>query len=368
MVYAILSDLHANESALRHVLADARANGAERVVCLGDIVGYGPLPRETLALIRREAALVLAGNHDDAVTGRIDASSFIDLAGDAVRRHRDALSSADLAWLGSLPYTGAIEGACATHGDLTSPQDFCYVESEDDARANFEATDAQLVFVGHTHVPALFVTGQSGAVYAVAPQDFTLEDGKRYIVNPGSVGYPRESHGECHSSYVLYDSCARTVTFRFLPFSVASVLQRGTGPGRLRRRLIFLGLLLTAAVGIAAYLLAPRTQVVNRIAVTQVSADEDPAKIVSRQTLAIAPADRKVCANLRLDQQSAPVQLCISFIDATNRVLIAYRDLVKRSSAKKYAVPDGATAARFILLKTGAAQPAVRQFSPSAQP
>ncbi|MBQ6137338.1 MAG: metallophosphoesterase family protein, partial [Kiritimatiellae bacterium] len=219
MRYAVISDLHANEQALRHTLDDIARQGADRIVCLGDVVGYGPLPVETVALARRRCDVVLAGNHDDAVSGRGDASSFINLAGDAVERHRDALSREDRAWLASLPYTCELEGAVAAHGDVADPEKFYYVDSPEDAVANFNATDAQLVFVGHTHEPAIFVVGRSGTALRAPAQDFTIEDHKRYIVNPGSVGYPREAGGECHSSYVIYDSSARTVTFRYLPFS-----------------------------------------------------------------------------------------------------------------------------------------------------
>ena len=197
MKYAVISDLHANESALRRVLADAKSHGADRVVCLGDIVGYGPLPAETLALARKSCVATVAGNHDDAVCGRHGDDTFTGLARDAVRRHREALQPADIAWLKSLPYTCEFGRAVAAHGDLFDPQKFYYVENESDAAATFDATDAQLVFVGHTHVPAIFLVGRSGNVYKTEPQDFTLEDGKRYIVNPGSVGYPRESGGKC---------------------------------------------------------------------------------------------------------------------------------------------------------------------------
>ena len=80
MRYAIISDIHANLEALERVLADAKSCGAERIICLGDVVGYGPRPAETLARVRSACAAIVAGNHDDAVSGRMDASDFIDLA------------------------------------------------------------------------------------------------------------------------------------------------------------------------------------------------------------------------------------------------------------------------------------------------
>jgi hypothetical protein len=111
MKFAIVSDLHANLTAFERVLKDAAECGADRVVCLGDIVGYGPLPEETLLLARKTLFLAVSGNHDDAVSGRLDAQEFIDLAQDAVERHRQQLSNESLSYLKSLPHTAEIEGA-----------------------------------------------------------------------------------------------------------------------------------------------------------------------------------------------------------------------------------------------------------------
>ena len=143
MRYAIISDIHANESALRHVLADAAELDVDQVVCLGDVVGYGPLPKDALALVRKSCSIVLAGNHDDAVSRRRGADDFIDLAGDAVKRHRDTLGSSELGWLKNLPYACKLEGAIAAHGDFTNPPDFNYVDDEASATANFKTVDAQ---------------------------------------------------------------------------------------------------------------------------------------------------------------------------------------------------------------------------------
>ena len=226
MVYAIISDVHANAIALSAVLDDARLCGAMKILCLGDVVGYGPEPESTAAAIRSRAALTLAGNHDDAVSGRLDASGFIDLAADAVSRHREALSEESLTWLKSLPYVYKGKSFWCAHGDFTSPDTFEYVSGENEAAANFAATEVQLMFVGHSHVPGIFLTGSSGRIYSLPPTDFTMEAGKRYIVNPGSVGYPRTDGNICESTYVLYDDSEKTVTFRRIPFTDVSVKHR----------------------------------------------------------------------------------------------------------------------------------------------
>lgn len=357
MKYALVSDIHANLDAFEKVLEDARALGAGEIVCLGDVVGYGPRPAETLARVRETCPVVLAGNHDDAVSGRGDSSSFIDLAGDAVQRHREALSPDDLAWLKGLPYTATIDGAVCTHGDFVDPPRFYYVEDAKDAAANFGATDAQLAFAGHTHVPGIFLVGRSGTVYRTGAQDFTLEDGKRYIVNPGSVGYPRESNGRCCSSYVLYDAAARTVTFRFLPFSVASVMQRGLSPKRTRKAVLALLAAAAALVaGVAAFLLAPKVEVA-----------EDPALLLDTRTLPLADDLRHVRANLELARGSVPVLLRATFTDADGAPLATESITVRKSSTKEMKVPAGARQVLFDALKVKPEdKPVLQSFAPTA--
>jgi len=230
--YAILSDVHANEAALRAVLLDAADARAERFVCLGDVLGYGPDPVAALELVHRSCHVCLAGNHDDAVSGRFPAADFTDFAAAAVRRHRARLSDAAVAWLRRLPHVCDFPGpngfACA-HGDLSDPKNFNYVLEPRDALPSWGARPEQLLFVGHTHAPGIFVLGSSGAPHALAPMDFVLEDGKRYLVNVGSVGYPRS--GVCRSFYCIYDDCSRTVFFRSLPFDLEGYRAKMNGQG-----------------------------------------------------------------------------------------------------------------------------------------
>jgi predicted phosphodiesterase len=368
MRYAVISDVHANLEALRQVLDDAAACGAESVVCLGDVVGYGPLPVETVVRVREACALVLAGNHDDAVSGRGDASAFNGLAADAVTRHREALSAADLDWLKALPYVGELDGAILAHGDFVDPEKFYYVDDAEGAAANFAATDAQLMFVGHTHTPALAVVGDSGTAHVAPAQDFTLEPNKRYIVNPGSVGYPRETNGVCLSSYVVYDSAAKTVEFRYLPFSVSSVMPRGRATARRRRAILACVALGAAAAAAAAVFFAkPATRTVTKTEtkVVEVEKAEDPALVLATRERALRPGDKKVRANLKVED--GPVELMIEFRDAGGRrVGDVFRRTIKSSYKTAHAVPDGACAAVFTVRKpTREASPRVTQLDPT---
>ena len=229
MRYAIISDVHANEAALRAVLTDAADAQAEKIICLGDVLGYGPEPVAALELVYRRAHVCLAGNHDDAVAGRFPVEDFTDFAAEAVQRHRAAVTQEAIDWLNHLPYTCAFEGFACAHGDFSNPENFNYILEPQDALPSWEARTEQLLFVGHSHQPGIFVLGASGTPHRIDAADFTLEDGKRYIVNPGSVGYPRS--GDCRSSYCIYDDVERTVEFRTLPFDLDSYAAKMHGQG-----------------------------------------------------------------------------------------------------------------------------------------
>ena len=320
------------------------------------MVGYGPLPSETVALVRETCDIVLTGNHDAAVCGRCDPSWFVDLAKDAVKRHRAELSTGDLDWLRALPYACSLDGAVAAHGDLVNPPRFFYILDEKGAAANFAATDAQLMFVGHTHEAALYLTGRSGAVYKTAPQDFVLEDNKRYIVNPGSVGFPRDMGGQCLSSYVLYDSAERSVVFRWLPFEVASVMQRESSPPSGGRRRV--AALAAAAVATALAL----AFLVAWLCVGGLSGERP----IVEKTLALLPDMGKVAANVSLEQGSAPAELRIVFEAPSGDVLDRATIVIRQSSRKGFKVPPGAVRARFTLYAVRKGDsPCVNVFLPS---
>ena len=369
MVYAIISDVHANAIALSSVLDDARKCGADKTLCLGDVVGYGPEPEATATAIRTGVNITIAGNHDDAVSGRLDASDFIDQAADAVFRHREALSEENLDWLRKLPYLYIGETFSCVHGDFTSPETFEYVSGESDAAANFRASKVQLMFVGHSHVPGIFVTGTSGRVYSLPPTDFTIEDGKRYIVNPGSVGYPRSDGRICESTYVLYDDAERTVTFRRLPFTVMSVMQTGRNPKRTKKRVIATIALTTAIIaGGAVRMFAPKERVetvtevftnsVTRIIEKKVTEVVAIANIDRSEELAITPDAGKARVEVKLSKGSPPAQIQLTFRDSGGKTLWEERWTAKKSKKATVRIPDGATSATLSAGRMGGETPA----------
>lgn len=216
MRYAFISDVHANLIALQSVLNDISRLKIDKIICLGDTTGYGPQPAETLELIYQVAEVHLLGNHDAAVCGKLNPVIFSDSARKAVLKHREMISAQALQWLETLHLTLKAPDFQCAHGDFSKPGAFNYIISEADTLPSWSATHEQLLFVGHTHLAAIHVIGASGLPHYLPPCDFILEKGKRYIINPGTVGYPRG--GTFESTYCIYDSAEKSVVFRHLPF------------------------------------------------------------------------------------------------------------------------------------------------------
>lgn len=219
MRIAFFSDVHANLPALEAVIEDARARGATHVICLGDIVGYGPQPSETLARLRAVADAVVMGNHDAAACGLLDPALFNDFARETAERAALALGAEDKVWLRSLPYDLEAEGIACAHGSLDSPAQFHYLETKADAALSFSAKPGfPLLVVGHTHLPCVFVQ-EHGEIRKLPPADFTLRPDARYLINPGSVGFPRGD--TVTADYALFDTVTRHVLFLSLNYDLS---------------------------------------------------------------------------------------------------------------------------------------------------
>lgn len=216
MLYAMMSDVHANPWALETALADARAQGAEKFICLGDVVGYGPDAEGAVNLARQAFDVVLMGNHDAATAGVISSWNFRPEARAGVLRHAGELSGEQVRWLRELPFTHRARTFVAAHGSPAQAEEFPYITDVRSSCAALAAMGAlPLSFVGHTHVSLWIASRPGRALEAERSDVLALEAGCRYIVNAGSVGYPRN---EAESVYALYDSRRRSVVWRRLPF------------------------------------------------------------------------------------------------------------------------------------------------------
>lgn len=242
MRIAVLSDIHSNLEALDAVLARARAEDAERVYVLGDSVGYGADPAAVLErLSSLEDATLIAGNHDLAAVGRFDARWFNSVAAEAIVWTGEQLSGEARALLDELPSRTDGTDPLLVHGSVVDPVAE-YVTNERIAGASFAAEAFDLCFFGHTHLPMMFTKRHDGGVRGEQLADATpvsLADGvARVMVNPGSVGQPRD--GDPRASFLIWDTTAGSVTVLRVPYEIetAQAKIRDAGlPGVLADRL-----------------------------------------------------------------------------------------------------------------------------------
>lgn len=220
MRYAFISDIHANLQAWRAVHLDIRSNKIDYILCLGDVIGYGPSPAEVLHEVHAHVDAFVLGNHDAVVSGRMDDSSFNPHAREMIRWTAARLNRKASAFLSSFPLILIGNGFQCVHGEFSRPSSFDYVLNPEDTLPSWQAVNSPLLLAGHTHEPAFFLIGPSGIPRQAEPQDFEIESGKRYFVNVGSVGCSRD--GDPRASYCIYDTEAKSVFWRRVPFDLES--------------------------------------------------------------------------------------------------------------------------------------------------
>ena len=226
MRIAVLSDVHSNLEALDAVLASVDDAGPDEMWVLGDIVGYGADPAAVVEQLRARGARLLAGNHDLAAVDRFDARWFNSVAALAIRWTAEAMNDEALAVLRRLePRVGGDGSPLLVHGSVVDPVAE-YVTNERTAVASFEAEPFKLCFFGHTHLPMIFSNTQ-GRVDQDTLTDgdvVSLTPGARYMVNPGSVGQPRDR--DPRASWLLYDADAVTVRVNRVGYDIARAQEK----------------------------------------------------------------------------------------------------------------------------------------------
>ena len=238
MRFAIFGDIHANLEAFEAVLADALDQGCTAYICLGDVVGYNANPRECLELVQSLKCPVVKGNHDDYASSESSLESFNPLAGVAIQWTRDQLSKSEKRWLGALPLVSEIHGFMIVHATLEDPGGWGYVLNQLDAAASFFKQTTELCFFGHTHAPRAYIKDSS--VVGLPFDHLIIKSGRKYFVNVGSVGQPRD--GDWRASYVVFDEEKRMIRLRRLSYDLPKtqekILLSGLPP-RLADRLAF---------------------------------------------------------------------------------------------------------------------------------
>ena len=235
MRYLVLSDIHANLAALEAVLEDAP--DFDEVWCLGDLVGYGPKPNECIERVRGLPHTSLAGNHDWAALGKLDLSSFNTIARTANEWTQRQLTSSSRGYLNGLSPSLQQGDFAMAHASPREPI-WEYIMDTHTARENFEHFQTPYCLVGHTHVPVLFELdedrGRCEALLPPLPEPVNLGS-HRAIINPGSVGQPRD--GDPRASYALLDTDEMTWSFHRVAYPIEVTQERMEAAG-LPRRLI----------------------------------------------------------------------------------------------------------------------------------
>ncbi|MBV9440187.1 MAG: metallophosphoesterase family protein [Candidatus Eremiobacteraeota bacterium] len=237
MRYAVVSDVHSNIEALDAVFAQLRED--DKLLCLGDIVGYGPNPNECVEKIRARATATVLGNHDVAAIDNFGLAYFNPAAREAMKWTQGVLTAENLAWLDSLGYEFRMPEFLLVHGAPVNY--FEYILDKASAARAFAATDAPLIFIGHTHIAEVYALEPDGTISHAHLQQggvVALREQVRYLVNVGSLGQPRDLNPL--ASFGFFDTDARTISVERIAYPVERVQEkiRAAGlPEALARRL-----------------------------------------------------------------------------------------------------------------------------------
>ena len=228
MRYLILSDLHSNWEALEAVARESRGS-YDRALCCGDLVGYGADPNAVVDWVRANCAIVVRGNHDRACTGREVLEWFNPAAKAAVLWTQLELTEENRVWVRNLPKGPlTVEAFELAHGSTADEDE--YVLTADEALDAFAYLENRLVFFGHTHVQGGYVWNRERVETIPAPfahmrrKDMRIEPECAYLVNPGSVGQPRD--GDRRAGYAIYDSDTRLVILCRAEYDIASAQKK----------------------------------------------------------------------------------------------------------------------------------------------
>jgi len=221
MVLAIISDIHANLEAFSAVLKDLEEQGAERIFCLGDTIGYGPNPNQCLELLRQKKISSVMGNHELGVIKTETLEMFNFKAGETLLRTKSMLSPANLEFCQGLPRSMAWESYCFVHGYPPDSVDtYLFTVKDHILKHDIISMKEEICFLGHTHLMEV-ITIQEGKLVRFIPmkggQAISLDKNRHYFVNAGSVGQPRDEDNR--AKYVLFDTVSRRLEFRFVSYN-----------------------------------------------------------------------------------------------------------------------------------------------------
>ncbi|WP_342728187.1 metallophosphoesterase family protein [Bradyrhizobium sp. B097] len=228
MRLALFADIHANRQAFAACLDAARARGAERLICLGDIVGYGADPEwavDTVTDLVAKGAIAVRGNHDNAIGAPSDSMNADAQA--AIDWTRNRLSAGQKKFLDELPMSREEDNRLYVHSEASDPAKWRYVRDTADAARSMMATELQITFCGHIHRPGLYSMSSTAKMTSFVPTAgiaVQLLTGRRWLAVLGSVGQPRD--GDPAASFAMFDTISREITYHRVPYDVATAAAR----------------------------------------------------------------------------------------------------------------------------------------------
>jgi predicted phosphodiesterase len=228
MRIGILGDIHGNAEALRAVVAALRREGVDVWVQVGDLVGYGPEPSVCIDIVKELGCITCLGNHDAAVLGLLDTSYFNNFARAAIHWTTPRLRPSDFEYLRSLALVVKCAEFTVVHGTLHMPDQFGYVISQVEARDSLEQQDTRLCFVGHSHVPAVYLRRDAAPQEIVTRPHSEVEVSyrgyERVLMNVGSVGQPRDE--DPRAAYGLVDTDREVAWIKRVHYDIAGVQRK----------------------------------------------------------------------------------------------------------------------------------------------
>ncbi len=222
MKFAIFGDIHANLEGFNAVMEDAASQGCTHHVCIGDVVGYNANPCECVKILQDLNCPVVKGNHDEEASAETEIVGLNPYAQAALEWTRKTLSDDDKQWLRNLRMVRQVRDFTIVHSTLDTPSGWAYVMNKFDAMANFSYQFTQVCFFGHTHTPRVYVKGLTVAMENT--ELVRIEAGRKYFINVGSVGQPRD--GDKRSAYAVYDHDNQTVSIRRVPYDLATAQKK----------------------------------------------------------------------------------------------------------------------------------------------